>query len=359
MSLATLQHYAVPAILLVTTLGALVIALVMFRWGSTGSDDAPDDELGSEVDDASREFVSMVRRDRTARRARALRFGHVVAIACFAAAASLAVIAMNRAPLREPATTTGPGAARAADAQTAAELQERVRTLEERLVVAESRAAAASVPPTSGGAAAAPPQQPAGESSSPRTPPAASAPPSKASPEPPATAITPSAQPGPRPPDATDGRKAAARTESQPPTPSRPAPELPAPREGAPQKGTGGRPGTASSALPRGVAGPTATVGNVRVEILRQPERSSGGAPASYAIRLTDLRGSPLADADVSILARMGDGTTAQGVLEATENAGTYTGDVLLGPTGPWDLRLRIARRQTTFELPLASPTSW
>jgi hypothetical protein len=352
MSLATLEPYAVPAIVLVTTLGALITAFVMFRWGSTGSDDAPDDELGSDVDDASREFVSMVRRDRTARRARALRFGQVVAIACFAAAASLAVVALNRAPLREHATPVGPGAAGTGDAQTVAQLEERVRTLEEQLVVAESRAAAATaatVPPTGGSVAAAPPQQPAGESSGPRTQPAAGAPSSKASPEPPATANTPSAQPGRRPSDATDGRKGAART----------VPELPAAREGAPQKGTGGRPGTSSSALPRGVAGPTATVGNVRIEILRQPEQSTGGAPASYAVRLTDLRGSPLTDADVSILARMGDGTTAQGVLEATENAGTYTGDVVLGPTGPWDLRLRIARRQTTFELPLASPTSW
>jgi hypothetical protein len=100
-------------------------------------------------------------------------------------------------------------------------------------------------------------------------------------------------------------------------------------------------------------------VGNVRIEVLRQPERSSGGAPASYAVRLTDLRGTPLTDAEVSILAKMGDGTTAHGVLEATDGSGTYMGEVMLGPTGPWDLRLRIARRQTTFELPLASPTSW
>jgi hypothetical protein len=100
-------------------------------------------------------------------------------------------------------------------------------------------------------------------------------------------------------------------------------------------------------------------MGNVRIEILRQPERSGGGGPAGYAVRLTDLRGSPLTDADVSILARMGDGSTAQGALGATESAGTYAGQVVLGPTGPWDLRLRIARRQSTFELPLASPASW
>jgi hypothetical protein len=358
MSLAALAPYALSAIVLVTTLGALVTALVMFRWGASGNDDLHGDELDGDVDDASREFVSMVRRDRTARRARALRAGHVVAIACFAIAATLAVVALNRAPQREP-SRSGPVEARAADAPTATQLEERVRTLEERLVAAESRAAEARLatqsapggPPSSGGPAT-PPSQPSGEGPSPTGPPPAASQPPKPAPGPPAVPSQPQAQPGTRASE-PDGRKAA-RAEPQPP---RASPELPPARDS--QKATPGRPSGLSSALPRGVAGPTATVGNVRIEVLSQPERSSGGAPASYAVRLTDLRGTPLTDAEVSVLARMGDGTSSYGVLAATDVSGTYAGDVILGQAGPWDLRLRIARRQTTFELPLASPASW
>jgi hypothetical protein len=104
---------------------------------------------------------------------------------------------------------------------------------------------------------------------------------------------------------------------------------------------------------------PPTTVGTVRLQIYRDPERPVPGAPLMYTVRLADLSGLPLTGADVSVHGRMADGTIAQTSLESTDVAGTYSGTLLVTGSGPSDLRLRVARRQTAFEIPLASPTPW
>jgi hypothetical protein len=104
---------------------------------------------------------------------------------------------------------------------------------------------------------------------------------------------------------------------------------------------------------------PTTTVGTVRLQIYRDPERPVPGAPLTYTVRLADLSGLPLTGADVSVHGRMADGSIAQTSLESTDVAGTYSGALVVTGSGPSDLRLRVARRQTAFEIPLASPTPW
>src|SRR5262245_61502877 len=86
--------WALPGLLLVTTLGALITVFVMIRWGSVRSAAGLDDDIQGDPDDPSHEFVRLVRRDRAAQRDHAVRVGHGAVVICFAAATILSVVAL-------------------------------------------------------------------------------------------------------------------------------------------------------------------------------------------------------------------------------------------------------------------------
>lgn len=121
--MASLGQYALPGIIVLSALGAVIMCLLVFRYGfTTVSEEAPEEA-------AHRLFVT--------------RFGHALVGVCFAAAAMLAVVAssVHMRAARLPASTV----ANAADAETVRRLQER---FDRRLAELEHRLTevAASVP---------------------------------------------------------------------------------------------------------------------------------------------------------------------------------------------------------------------
>jgi len=342
MLMRLLALYALPGVVLVSVLGALVTVLVMLRWGSSPADAALDEDLEGESDEA-RKLVWMVRRERATLRERAVRVGQTTAVVCFATATLLAVIALTSDGVRGPGTPS-PGAdveARTGPVKEAqARLEARLRALEERLAAAKARAKA---PPAAS-------RGPATATSSPTEERTALAPP--ATPAPPAGPVEkaapslPSRAPASSRPDSA--REDAAPSTTVAPTPRPPSSPTPGESDETPRLPTSGR-----TAVTR------TTVGDVKLEILRNPERPVPGMPMTCTVRLADIEGTPLAGADVTVYGHQADGSTVQTNLKPAESAGTYTGSVVVKSSGPWDLRLRVARRQTTFELDLTRPTAW
>jgi len=357
MQMQSLIPYALPAVVLVTALGALVTAFVMVRWGSSRADEALDEDLEGESDEASRRLVWMVRRERAARRERAFRAGHTVAVVCFATATVLVVTALASGIIRRPATLIqGPDVeARNAPVKEAqARLEERVRALEERLTVAEARVM---VPPAASAGPETAPSSPAEERTTPPAPAETTAPPASPAAKPEPATSPPASLPSRAP---TSPRTRPSQRDAAPSVTV-----APRSRPGSPPATTGERaetrrPANATSALPRGVTATSrTTVGSVRLEILRDPERPAPGTPTRFTVRLSDAGGAPLVGADVLVHGRMADGSTVQTSLDPADSAGTYAGAIVITSSGPWDLRLRVARGQTAFELPLANPTAW
>ncbi len=343
-----LALYALPGVVLVSVLGALVTVLVMLRWGSSPADATLDEDLEGESDEA-RKLVRMVRRERAALRERAVRVGQTTAVVCFATATLLAVIALTSGGVRGPGALS-PGAdveARTGPVKEAqARLEERLRAVEERLAAAKARA---KVPPAASEGAATAPRSPTGERAAP-APPATPAPP--AGPVAKVAPSLPSRAPESSRPDSVRGDAAPSTTVAPAPRPrsspttgeSDETPRLP----------------SAPSVVPRGQMAVTrTTVGDVKLEILRDPEWPVPGMPMTCTVRLADNEGTPLAGADVTVFGHQPDGSTVHTNLKPAESAGTYTGAVMVKSSGPWDLRLRVARRQTTFELDLTRPTAW
>ncbi len=108
-----LAPYALPGIIVTSALGAVIMCLLVFRYGFAASEDDDPDET------AHRLFVT--------------RFWHALAGVCFAVAAMLAAVAWSArsstpGPLASPAETTGEGSA-----ERVGRADEEVRRLEERL----------------------------------------------------------------------------------------------------------------------------------------------------------------------------------------------------------------------------------
>lgn len=108
-------QYALPATILASALGAIVLCLVLFLYGFPR--DAPDESPPRE------------------RRLFVIRLGHAIAAACFAAAAILGGVAWFD---QQSGDAPAPRAA-AQLREAAAGLEAQVETLEDRLAVAESR----------------------------------------------------------------------------------------------------------------------------------------------------------------------------------------------------------------------------
>src|SRR5262245_43892631 len=229
--------WALPTLVLVTTLGALVTVFVMLRWGSVSSASGLDDDIQGDPDDPSHEFVRLVRRDRAAQRDHAVRVGHGVVVICFAAATILSVVALvSTIGHRTPASPSAGSGLRGAEGKDAeARAEERIRALEERLAAAEARAAT----PPPAVAAAAPVEERAAPAPQAPAPPAPSQVPEPAPRPQPAPGAKQQGTPPTRPrqPDPV-ASSALARSRPEPPTAERADPPRPA----------------ASSAALRGVA---------------------------------------------------------------------------------------------------------
>ncbi len=74
----------------------------------------------------------------------------------------------------------------------------------------------------------------------------------------------------------------------------------------------------------------------------------------TYAVRISDTAGRPLAGAYVLLLARMADGTVQSIVLGSGPEPGKYQGTVPGGHSAPVDLRVRVTTSDKRVEIPLS-----
>jgi hypothetical protein len=85
---------------------------------------------------------------------------------------------------------------------------------------------------------------------------------------------------------------------------------------------------------------------------VRQPVSKGWGD--SYAVRLLDSAGRPLAVAEVLLVAHMADGTVENISMGALPEPGTYRGTVPTGRSTPVDLRVRVRTGDNQFvEVPV------
>src|SRR3989338_7887035 len=113
--------------------------------------------------------------------------------------------------------------------------------------------------------------------------------------------------------------------------------------------------GAALAAIPAELpAGTLKTdVGGVGVELSSEHENPGPRQATTYVVRLTQADGAPLTGAKVTLRGRMADGMTVIAPLAPTAEPGVYRGRVLFTMGGQWELRLRVARKGTPFEVPL------
>lgn len=96
--------------------------------------------------------------------------------------------------------------------------------------------------------------------------------------------------------------------------------------------------GRASSPLAVATAAPAPTAGDLRIELSRKPTSATGGGVV-FLVRVTDLSGQPLSDAEVSMLAgRRPGGALFETRLYPAENPGTFRSGVIHPSTLPPDL---------------------
>ena len=157
-------------------------------------------------------------------------------------------------------------------------------------------------------------------------------------------------------------------TTSVEPAPARrplePAAPLPEPSPRSPRS-------RSSSAPPRAVPPPIAAAsasppgpitremspalpGVPRVELSRASARAAEGQGETYTVRVSDLGGRPLANADILLLARMADGTAASIPLSSGAEPGTYQGTMPSGRSSMVDLRVRVTTSDKRVEIPFA-----
>ena len=90
-----------------------------------------------------------------------------------------------------------------------------------------------------------------------------------------------------------------------------------------------------------------------RVEVIGT-KTIAPGQTETYAVRISDPAGRPLAGADVSLHARMADGTVQRIWLHSGPEPGTYQATVPGGSSAPVDVRLAITASDKRVEIPLS-----
>ena len=122
----------------------------------------------------------------------------------------------------------------------------------------------------------------------------------------------------------------------------RPSPTAPPPES----KPVGSRP---SREAPASKAGPSGFTGSPRAELARKPE--SRGWGESYAVRLLNPAGRPMAGAEVWLVARMADGTVENVPMGALPEPGIYRATVPTSRSSPVDLRVRVRKGDKRVEV--------
>jgi hypothetical protein len=111
-----------------------------------------------------------------------------------------------------------------------------------------------------------------------------------------------------------------------------------------------------AAAAPPAAATAKATAKHVeksyRAELVGDP--SSRGWGDSYAVRVLDSAGGPVADASVELVARMADGTVENVAMGALTEPGTYRGTVPTNSSTPADLKVRVTSGGESVEVPLS-----
>ena len=111
-----------------------------------------------------------------------------------------------------------------------------------------------------------------------------------------------------------------------------------------------------AAAAPPAAATAKATAKHVeksyRAELVGEP--SSRGWGDSYAVRVLDSAGGPVADASVELVARMEDGTVENVAMGALTEPGTYRGTVPTNTSTPADLKVRVTSGGESVEVPLS-----
>jgi hypothetical protein len=309
---STLTRFALPGIIVLSGLGALLVSLLIVRYGFPTGDEDPEESN---------------------RRLIITRFGHAAAAVCFAASAILAVVAL---PARAPAPVTS--AAGGADPTQVAQLAADVHRLEERLDdqlaaferrLSQAQAMAAERRMAEPRPAAEPPAAQAAPARV--TPPVARMPPAV---EPPAVT-----EPSPAPP---------------PPAPraSRPPRRPMAPPMSAPPFGD-----EAAAALPgeARLHQLRATIRSVHVDVRSRP----GPGGTEWVVHLTDVAGRPLTGADVVLHGRTAGGAAVEVALPPAAEPGAYRVRLPGRRGAPDDLRLRVVRHDKRFDLSLGQEVSW
>lgn len=340
--MSQLAHYALPAIVLVSALGAIVMCALVVRYGFA---DALDDEQPE------------ARVNRVLR----TRLGHAFAGVCFAVAAVLATLVMVARPA-PPAPAVAAGGGAPAPAAAGDDLRDATTRLTGEIAALERRLAATPAPPRAGEPAASPPSLDATAAPAlPRAAERAGAPPAPAAPRPPAPAAV---RPSPAAPRILDTeaidlppRAAPAPEARAAPARSTPAPAAARVNPRAPAAAAGVSAGVAvePAEIAGGARALTTTIEGVRVEM----EMTPAGAGARYTVRLFDAAGRPLPDAAVTLQGRASDGTTVQAPLERRGEPGVYRADLVATPDGPRDWRLRVVQRDKRFEIALGQPVTW
>jgi len=122
------------------------------------------------------------------------------------------------------------------------------------------------------------------------------------------------------------------------------------PRAATAQAGSGrSRLSAAVRPSPSSKAGPPRFTGSPRAELARKPE--SRGWGESYAVRLVNPAGQPMAGAKVWLVARMADGTVENVPMGALPEPGIYRATVPTSRSSPVDLRVRVRRGDKRIEV--------
>lgn len=155
-----------------------------------------------------------------------------------------------------------------------------------------------------------------------------------------------------------DASQEASTTPGQPSLPDRdfsPAPT----QTSAPPRATQSPPPRVAhddAVSPRGAVTAKATAKHVdrsyRAELVGEP--SSRGWGDSYAVRVLDSAGAPVADASIELVASMADGTVENVAMGALTEPGTYRGTVPTTRSTPVDLKLRVTSGGDSVEVPLS-----
>ena len=278
-------RFAASAIIVSAALGAIVMCLLVLRYGFATDDD--DEHPG----------------DR-ARRVLATRVGHAVAAVCFAASAVFAVVVLRAGTATTPAP---PPSATLHAANRAPATREEPADREERAEMARLRAEIGELRSRMQALAA-----------------------------------------------------ASVETAREPRTRELPERSTAVARAGSGRERSAARGGReadeAPSALPAGVSPRriATTVRDVRLEI----ESWSTPRDVNYQVRLLDVAGRPVADAELTLDGRAVDGAPVRVAMKQTTERGVYRARVPHG-VDPADLRLRVAAATRRFEVGLDAPTTW